>query len=181
MIGIILARRYAKALFEAAQGAGAVDTIAADLAAIDAVVADSGVRRVVVSPEISGAVRGQVVARLGEGRHALTRNLLGVLARRRRTAILPELRAAFDADVRESRGEVTGVVESARSLGSDALAEVEQLAGKLAGGRTVYLTVRENPSLIGGIRLKIGNTLFDGSVATQLDELHKRLMEAPIV
>ncbi len=177
----LLARRYAGALFAAARERDAVDAVVADLAAIDAVLADDGIRRAIASPEISAATRGKVLERLGEGRHELTRNLLGVLQHRRRAAILPELREAFDADVRESRGEVVGIVESARALGQADLDEVERLAGRLAGDRTVFLTLRENPSLIGGIRLKIGNTLYDGSVATKLDELHKRLMEAPIV
>jgi F-type H+-transporting ATPase subunit delta len=176
----LLGRRYARALFEAARDQNAVDAVANDLVAIDAVVEDPQVAAAITNPDVSAEARGRVLARLGEGRHQLTQNVLAVLNRRRRTELLLELREAYEVDVRESRGEVVGIVESAKGLGPAELEGIEALAGRLAGGKQVYLTVRENPALIGGIRLKLGNTLYDGSVATQLDELHRRLMEAPL-
>ena len=174
-----LARRYARALFEVAEERKATEAVAADLAHFDAVLADADLRAAVLRPELPASLVGRLVAKLGEGRHELVRNLLLALAGRRRLGLLVELRAAFDALALASRGEVEGVVESARPL---AAAEVDALAAEASrlSGRKVHLRVREVPELIGGVRLRVGNTLWDGSVASQLEGLRQRLRDVPI-
>ncbi|MCC6785698.1 MAG: ATP synthase F1 subunit delta [Planctomycetes bacterium] len=174
-----LSRRWARALFEVAASQSAVDAVAADLAGIDGVLADPELREFIARPELQATARQVIQQRLGEGRHALVRNLLGVLAERRRLGLLLELRLAFDELVLSSRGEVRGLVETAHALGE---AERERLAATAAklSGRVVHLAVQVKPELIGGIRLRVGNTLWDGSVAQALDELRERLLEAPL-
>src|SRR5262249_3043314 len=98
---------------------------------------------------------------------------------RRRTEVLPDLPEAFEALRREARGELHGVVETALPLQPDQLQSIEQAAGR-AFGKTVKLVVRQTPALLGGLRIRIGNTLWDGSVKAQLQELERQLMEAPL-
>ena len=81
--------------------------------------------------------------------------------------------------VHDSRGEVEGTVETAKPIDDDELRKIEA-AASVTFGKKVSLRVEVDPELIGGIRLRVGNTLFDGSVATALDDLERKLMEAPV-
>jgi len=174
-----LARRYARALFEVAQDKGAIDAVASDLAAIDGVLADPTVRGAVARSDLPGRAVNVLLGRLAEGRSPLTQNLLRAMGSRRRHPALLELRAAFDLLARESRGELAGIAETARPLGDEQRRALMDLAGRLSG-RTVELQFQDNPELIGGVRLRLGNTLYDGSVASALEELHKKLLSAPL-
>ncbi len=78
-----------------------------------------------------------------------------------------------------ARGEILGVLESAKSVDELAVREMEGRATRLAG-KKVTLEVKVDEELIGGVRIRIGNTLYDGSVATAIEDLHRRLMDAPI-
>ena len=174
-----LGRRYARALFEAAEEKGAIDAVAADLEKVKQALGVEGVRDVILDPQISRTQRGALVEKIVEGGHELSLNLVGVLLRRRREAVLPELHEEFGAMLREARGEVEGVVESAKLLDVKKLEELEAAVSASIGAE-VYLEMRMNPDLIGGVRVRVGNTLYDGSVATALEELERRLSEVPI-
>lgn len=171
----LLARRYARALFEVAESKGVTDTVAQDVEQVHAAVSDELVARTVRGPELSAALRARLVDKLGDGRHELVRNLLATLSRRRRLALLPEIGPAFAALRREARNEAVGVVETARPLGDGQLQALEALAGNLSG-RKVALTVRENPELLGGVRMSVGNTLYDGSAVGRLRQLRERML-----
>lgn len=174
-----LARRYARALFEVAQERDAVDPVAADLAAIDTVLQDPELRGIVAREDLSARAISGLTSRLAEGRHELVQNLLHTLESRRRHTVLLGLRESYDALVRAARGEITGTAEVAREVGDEQRRALEELAGRLSGKR-VHLRFQQAPELIGGVRLRLGNTLYDGSVATRLEELQKKLLEAPL-
>lgn len=175
----LLAQRYAKAMFEVAEGHDALDAVDADLGRLASALRVPAARLVVMSPDTPSEVRGRVVAKLLGDAHQLTRNLVGVVLRRRREAVLLDLSTAFKKLLRASRGKVLGVVETAKSIDEKGLRDLEAYAGKLVG-KTVTLEVEVNPDLIGGVRLRLGNTLYDGSVATVLDDLERALMDAPL-
>ncbi|MGA1524321.1 MAG: ATP synthase F1 subunit delta [Planctomycetota bacterium] len=175
----LLAGRYARALFEVADARGAVDAVAADLAAIDGILADPELRAHAARADLSGGAARVLLDRLGEGRHELVRNLFEVLKRRRRHTVVAELREAFDELVRQARGEVRGRVETAGPIDEAQRGSIQELASKLAG-RSVALEFSDNPALLGGVRLQLGNTLYDGSVATRLGALRQRLLNSRI-
>ena len=178
-----IAQRYAKAIFDVAKDAGAVDAVDADLAHVASALRDPELGSTVLSPDTRNAVRARILEKvLGSatgGGHPLTKNLLGVVLHRRREAVLSELSAAFKRLLHESRGKVIGLVETARSIDEADLQALEARATELAG-KNVTLEVKINPELIGGVRIRVGNTLFDGSVATALEDLERALMEAPL-
>ena len=86
----LLAKRYAEAVYAAAKGQGAVDTVAADLHAIQQSLAAPAAKALLTSPDVTPAERTAVLDKLVAGRHTLTKNLVGVLQHRRR------LSAVFD-------------------------------------------------------------------------------------
>ncbi len=176
---IALARRYARALFEVAEEQGATDAVAADLEALAQGFADGAARDVLSDPTVPRNALAEALSKLAADAHPLTRNTLGVVLERRREALLPELHGAFAALVRAARGQMVGVLESAQPLDPAAVAEIEKKTGA-ALGAAVSLTLRVAPELIGGVRVRVGNTLYDGSVKTALEELERKLMEAPL-
>ena len=113
------------------------------------------------------------------GAHELVLNLVDTVHRRRREVVLFEIYADYRALVMEDRGELEGVLETAHPLPELEFRDLQKLACDLTG-KMVSLTVQENPELIGGVRLRVGNTLFDGSVAAALEDLEKQLMRAQI-
>jgi len=175
-----LARRYAGALFEVADQKGVVDQVASDLAEIDAALGDPRVQAVVRRPDLSSHTVAELIGKLSEGRNELVVNLLKALKSRRRHPVLLDLRASYDELVRRSRGEILGTAESARPIDDAQKEALEELADRLSG-RKVILRFEHDPELIGGVRLRLGNTLYDGSVAAALEELQQKLLRAPLV
>jgi F-type H+-transporting ATPase subunit delta len=175
----LLAKRYATALFLLSKQHGAVDAVAADVLVLHQALAAPAARAAVTSPDVAAAERAKVLAALGRGRHQLVQNLIGVLHHRRRLEVLFDLYPAFHTLLLADRGEVEGVAESPHALGDAELASLQALAGRLSG-KKVSLTVAIRPELLGGVRLRVGNVLYDGSMAATLTQLEQKLLQAAI-
>ena len=168
-----LAARYATALFELAHERAAVDEVAGDLATVRAMLeASADLRRMVRSPVIARDAQGRAVAAIAEhaGLGEIATNFLGLLARNRRLFALAEMIRAFDARLARHRGEVTAEVASARPLTE---AQQHEIAAALARAldRKVRLRDIVDPSLIGGLVVKVGSRMFDSSLRTKLQRL----------
>ncbi|HEB54166.1 MAG TPA: ATP synthase F1 subunit delta [bacterium] len=175
----LLAKRYAGALFALAKEKGAVDAVAADLSALYAELHAPGAGELLTSPDVHADERAALLARLGEGRHELVVNTIGVMQRRRRLDVLADLPAAFRELYMQDRGEVEGVAESAHPLSADELQALNGLASRLSG-KEVVLTAAHKPELIGGVRLIVGNVLYDGSLRAALQQLEHQLQQSSI-
>ena len=175
----LLAKRYAGALFALADAAGAADAIERELGALHADFASPGARVLLTSPDIGSAERGVVLEKIAHGRHQLVQNLIGVLQHRRRLEVLFDIHPAFRALLLEKRGEVEGTAEAAHPIDAAELEQLAALAGKLSG-KKVTLTAVHAPELLGGVRLRVGNKLYDGSMQSVLGQLENRLLQAAI-
>lgn len=175
----LLGKRYATALHLLAAKQGAVETVDADLRVLHGALAPAAARALLTSPDVRAVEREQVLGKLGQGRHPLVQKLLGVLQHRRRLEVLFDLYPAFHALVLADRGEVEGVAETPHALGEAELAALQALAGRLSG-KKVSLAVAIRPELLGGVRLRVGNVLYDGSMAAQLSQLEQKLLQAAI-
>jgi len=168
-----LAQRYAKALFELADDQKALDVVAGDLRGLRGLLDESGdFRRLIRSPVLSRFEQGKAVAAVAERAafSPLTRNFLGVAARNRRLFVLPGVIAAFLATLAERRGEVTAEVTAARPLTDHQTEAVNEQLRK-AVGRKVAIDVRVDPSLIGGLIVKVGSRMVDASLKSKLARL----------
>jgi len=175
----LLAKRYASALFTLAKEKGAVDAVAADLASLHSELHAPGALALIGSPDVAADERAKILGKLTEGRHELIANLVGVLQHRRRLEVLADLPAAFRELWMLDRGEVEGVAESAHPLGDDELEALSDLAGRLSG-KKVVLTAAHKPELIGGVRLVVGNVLYDGSLRAALEQLQTKLQHSTV-
>ena len=171
--GAGLADRYATALFDLALERNAVEEIERDLEAIRALVDGSDdLKRVVRSLTLSRAEQGQaldaVLERLGTSQYV--RNFLALLARNRRVFLLADMIAAFQAKLADHRGEVSAEVTSAVPLKPNHLEAVKDALRNIVG-RDVALETRVDPSLIGGLTVRVGSRMLDNSLRTKLQNL----------
>jgi len=172
-----IARRYAAALFDLAGDRKVLDAVAADLKALKASLqASDDLRRLVASPMISRADQAKVVDALAvrAKAHDLTRNFLGLLARNRRLGALEATINGFLAKLAEARGEETAEVTTAKPL-SDAQRATVTASLKQAVGRAVTVTETVDPAILGGLIVKVGSRMVDGSLKSKLQRLERAM------
>jgi F-type H+-transporting ATPase subunit delta len=169
---------YARALFEAAQAADRVDAVAGDLAAIARAMEDvPELRAFLRNPQIDPAGKGEVLEQLTRDGDELVRNFVRLAAEKGRAGELSEISAELDALVAQAQNRLTVELTTAHEL-SDA--EAKSIVGQIekSSGRKVEASRTVDPDLIGGIVLRIGSHLADGSVRGRLERLRHELATA---
>jgi F-type H+-transporting ATPase subunit delta len=170
-------RRYAEAAFELATRDKAVDAWQRDLAFAAELARDERVARAADSPAVPVAERRKVVRKLLSSRVSpLALNLALLLAERGRFAVLPDVSTEYDALVRKSRGIVAATVTTPAPLSERELAAVKKRVEQLAGAH-VELSTATDPTLLGGLRVRIGDLQIDASVSGRLERLRARLVQ----
>jgi F-type H+-transporting ATPase subunit delta len=174
------AARYAKALFDVASTESTPEQAEQELTAFaDLVRSHADLQRALVNPAVPAAGKRAVVEQLVERQKpsAPIRKLLLLLAERDRLELLPELVSVYHERVMEHLKVVHAEVTTAAPLSAERTAQLrERLASQI--GRTVTMTTKVDPALIGGAVTRIGGTVYDGSVATQLAALRQRLTQS---
>jgi F-type H+-transporting ATPase subunit delta len=168
-----LAGRYAIALFELARDERQLETVGASLAALRQALRDSeDLRTLVTSPLVSREESEKAVAAASDalGLDPVTRNFVGVLARNRRLSQLSNVIRAFDMLASAHRGEVTAEIVSAHPLTDDQVAALKAQL-KTRTGRDIAVDLSVDPSILGGIVVKVGSQMIDGSIRTRLNTL----------
>lgn len=165
-----LAERYAGALFELAEADKALDQVNGELQAIAGLVRGSkDLERMIRSPVISREEQGKAIDAILDrlGASALTRRFVGLIAHNRRLYVLLDIIAAFSRRLARARGESTAEVTSAQPLTPDQLSAIGTALKKVVGTQVVLLT-RTDPSLLGGMIVKVGSRMIDSSLKTKL-------------
>jgi F-type H+-transporting ATPase subunit delta len=176
-----VATRYAKALVDLVTRPGSgleVSQAAGQLKAFEQALAESTeLRHVLLSPAVPGARKRAVVAKLAGrmGISPLIRNFLYVVIGHRRTQILGEIREAAEALLDERMGVVRADVASAVELAGPQRAALAAALGR-ATGKRVRMEFSVDPGLLGGVKARIGSTVYDGTVRGQLEGLRRELV-----
>ena len=168
-----LAERYAAALFELADDGHALDQVAADLRELRAMLHGSGdLLRLVRSPVLSRAEQGKAMAALAASAQLskLTADFIAVVAHNRRLFAVPAMIEAYLEKLAARRGEVTAEVTAAQPLSEAQQTALGDQLRRVIGSR-VAIDVRVDPSLLGGMVVKIGSRMVDGSLRGQLQRL----------
>ena len=170
--------RYAKAMLDLADDKrqddpGALDRIAADLEnLLDLWQQDEGFRAFIGDPRLDGSKQRAgafaVLERAGIGTEV--RNLVGVMTVNRRLAALPAVAQAFGALLAARRGQQTAEVITAHPLNDTQRAQIIARLTE-AGHSGVRLSERLDPSLLGGLVVRIGSRLYDNSIKSKLQRL----------
>ena len=175
-----MAGRYASALFELAREERQVDAVAAELDKFDALVRESDdLRRLVKSPvftaEQQAAAIGAVVEKAGI--KGLAANFIRLSAANRRLFALPDMIAAFRTLVRESKGIVRAEVRVAEKPSDAVLNEIKAALREIAKAE-IDVDLHVDPSLIGGLVVKMGSRMVDASLRTKLNGIRLAMREA---
>jgi F-type H+-transporting ATPase subunit delta len=168
-----LAERYAAALFELADEQHALDAVAGDLRELRAMLHDSGdLMRLVRSPVLARAEQGKAMAALVDNAKLskLTADFIAIVARNRRLFAVPAMIEAYLSKLAERRGEVTAEIVAAQQLSKEQESALGDQLRRVVGSR-VTMDVRVDPSLLGGMVVKIGSRMVDGSLKGQLQRL----------
>ena len=168
-------RMYARALFQAAQDADRVDAVSADLAELSRAVDEvPELRAFLRNPQIEPAGKGEVLEQLTAGADELVRNFVRLVAEKSRAGELPEISAELGVLVALAQNRLSVELTTSYELSDEEAKSIVQTIEK-ASGRTVDATRTVDPSLIGGIVLKIGSHRADGSVRGRLERLRHEL------
>jgi F-type H+-transporting ATPase subunit delta len=174
-----VAERYASSLFELALEAGVVEAVGADLDAFQSLLDESDdLKRLVVSPVFSSEDQSKAIAAIcaKAGIAGLAGNFLKVVAGNRRLFAVPGMIRAYRTIAAEHRGEITAEVTSAHALDE---AQETELKAALKGvtGKDVTISVTVDPTLLGGLIVKVGSRQIDTSLRTKLSTLKLALKE----
>ncbi len=174
-----IARPYASALFDIASSEGNVDAVETSLVSLNALIGESSdfqrfLRSPVINSEDKAVAIDAILARANA--HPTVTKLVKVVARNGRLFILPALIAAFRELAATARGEVKADVTSATPLSRDQVASLAE-AIKAKIGKAVTLTEHVDPSLIGGLVVKVGSRMIDSSLKTKLTAMKIAMKE----
>jgi len=170
--------RYARALFDVAQKEANIEDVGREVSAFASVVAGHELLSRVLSNPVVPAPRKRAVvqdllARSGTVSPVVSKLLL-LLAERDRLVLLPEIDRAYQARLMDHADIVRAELTTAVALPEERVAELRNGLAT-ATGRQVQLETKVNPAIIGGAVARIGSTVYDGSITTQLQKVKERL------
>jgi F-type H+-transporting ATPase subunit delta len=175
-----VAGRYATALFELARDEKSVDAVKADLDRFEALLAESAdLVRLVRSPVFSADMQSKALAAVLDQAQigGISANFLKILTANRRLFAVSDVIRAFRALVAKFKGEATADVTVAEAL-SDKNLDALKAALKSVTGKDVALNVKVDPSIIGGLVVKLGSRMVDSSLRTKLNSIKHAMKEA---
>ena len=169
--------QYAKALADIALEQGSAEQVTEQLSAFGVLFAESAeLRNFLASPAVNRQAKHGVLEKLLARLKASTilRNFLFVIADKQRTHILPEIIAAFEEVIRQRQGIAEAQISSAVELSAAQKKELARTLERLTGKRIEAKYSLES-GLLGGAVVRVGDTVYDGSVRHRLNELRARL------
>jgi F-type H+-transporting ATPase subunit delta len=173
----VTARRYAKALFQAAREAGAAVAVGEEIEAFrQTLLAHPEVRDVLARPWIKAADRRAIAVPVaaGSGAGRLVQDFAGLIAERGRMTHLPEIVAAYRGLMDDELGQARAGVRGAVAMGADDARRLGARLGEILGKR-ILVEERVDPTLLGGFVAQVGSLILDGSLDGQLARMRARL------
>ncbi len=169
--------QYATALADIALEQGAAEPVKKQLAEFLALYGESAeLRNSLSSPAVERAAKHGVIekitARMGASR--IVRNFLFVVTDNQRAHLLPEILQTFESVIRQRQGMAEAEVSSAAELTAGQKTALQQTLERLTG-KKIQAKYTLDPGLLGGAVVRIGDTIYDGSVKNRLNQMRARL------
>ena len=171
------ANRYARALFELASERNAEEAWLDHLRSAQAALADPTVSLYLRTPRVRIEQKLDVVKQIAAGADPLVANLLCLLTSRSALPSLPAIVTAYGEFLNESLGRAQAQVTSAVALAPEQQTRLSGLLHQMLD-KEVVLEVREDPEIIGGVIVRVGDQVIDGSIRTRLALMRQRLGQA---
>ena len=178
-MNMTVARRYAKAILEIGVAQGNLDTLVDELVRVaDAYEASAEFRNALENPLVPFHAKRAILDELGQrlGLSPTARHTVLLLNDRRRMRVLPGIAQLLKEMTDVRRGVVRAVVTTAVPLGDAYYDRLRERLEKMTG-KKVVLDRKQDPSLIGGVVARIGDTVIDGSLRSRLHEMKSALLQ----
>jgi len=178
-----VAYRYARSLMQLAIERGELSTVQQDMGLVaDTCAGSRDLIAVLKSPVIKGDKKDKILDGIFTGKvSATTLAFMGIMVRKGREAMLPEVAEAFEEIRKEHDNVITCLVTSAVPLDDAARKKVTDMAAAAHPGKSISLSEKVDPSLIGGVIVRIGDEQYDGSVSRRLSDLRRKFSENPYI
>lgn len=172
-----IAKRYAGALFQLAQEKQVVEEVNEDLQELVKVIENnSELISLLATPKFSTERKKEIVAEIFSSANKIVLNTLELLIDKKRVNEVTNVAQEFKLLAAEAQGFAESIVFSTRELTELEKEEISSTFGKLVGKEKLNITNVIEPSLLGGVRVQIGNYIFDNTVANKLESLKRTLV-----
>jgi ATP synthase F1 delta subunit len=173
-----IARVYARSLFEVARERGLLDAIREQLAQfVDALTENRDLQVFFFSPYFSTEEKKDGLRRLIEGAEPVFMNFLEALVERHRMPVIFRIRARYETLWDEENQLLPVAVTSAVELDEEIVRSIGDRIGEQTGNK-IELTTVVDPDILGGIVLRVGNSILDASIRGRLNQLRKQVASA---
>jgi F-type H+-transporting ATPase subunit delta len=179
----VVARRYAAALFSAAKDQQQVEAVSADLTALVNTLAQSPefarvFNHLQLTADEKLSMLQPVLGQLLES--PLTSNLIALLFHKGRENQMLQIDQEYQSALRQERQEVMAEVTTVRALSAAETDQLSELVKRLTGCRQVTIKSRVTQEILGGVIVRVGDKVFDGSLVRRLDTLRRQLKQAQV-
>ncbi len=183
MIGKVVARRYATALFKVGIEDGLAEKYIDEIEAfVNVLESSKELKTCITNPLFEKKLRGQILSNI-LNRMAIsdiTKRFLVLVSEKGRLAYLKDMLEFYRLLLDDHKGIARADLFSAISLSKEAIEKIKNRLKEVTRKQEVILNIKEDPSLIGGIVAKIGDVVYDGSIRTQLNVLKERLRRGEV-
>jgi len=174
MSGQIVSKRYADALFQLAKEKGNIEQITEDLRVARQVFQENKqLNAFLTHPQVNENDKKQFLTTVFVNAETDVLNTLKILAERKRITIIPEVTDEFIHLVNEEKGIAEATVYSVRELNKEEKQKLEKSFANRMNKQAIRVKNEVDPQILGGIKIRIGNTIYDGSVRGKLGRIER--------
>jgi F-type H+-transporting ATPase subunit delta len=181
MSDVLAAKRYADALFQLGKEKGTLEEYGKDLRIVKEVFEDNEeLYDFLLHPKVDGTQKEKLITDSLQGLHTDVVNTMKLLVQRHRTTLIPSIVDAFVERVNDALGIEVATVYSVRELTNDEKEALKVSFSKRIGKSTLEFENVIDPELMGGIKVRVGNTIYDGSLSGKLQRIERDIKVANI-
>ncbi|UOQ50253.1 F0F1 ATP synthase subunit delta [Gracilibacillus caseinilyticus] len=174
-----VAKRYAEALFQIAKEKETIDFLEAELATVKEVFqSNQEFLKFLHHPKVDADKKKQLLNEAFQGFSKDVLHTLSLLVDRHNEAIIEEIATAFITLAQDARGVKEATIYSVRALSDAEQEEIQQVFTKKWNIKELKINNQIDPNLLGGVKIRIGNTVYDGSIKGKLDRLERQIATA---
>ncbi|GIO24722.1 F0F1 ATP synthase subunit delta [Oceanobacillus sp. J11TS1] len=179
MSDVVVAKRYADALFSLGLEQQKLEQFVDELKVVQPVFQnDKKLAKFLAHPKFDNAKKKELVVDAFKGLDKPILNTLQLLIDRHRISIIPTIIDEFISLVNDAKGMADATVYSTRKLSDDEKKHLERSFAVRLGKNAVQLTNIVDPAILGGIKIRVGNTIYDGTVKGKLDRISRSIVSA---
>ncbi|MBN6205837.1 F0F1 ATP synthase subunit delta [Ralstonia pickettii] len=177
----VIAKRYADALFQLGLEKSMLEKYVEDLTVVREVFSTNKELNIfLLHPKVNGEQKKQLLTKSLNSLHTDVVNTVKLLVERHRTTLIPSVVDAFIKNVNDAKGIEVATVYSVRELTEDEKQKLKVSFAKRLGKNTLKFESVIDPSLIGGIKIRVGNTIYDGTISGKLHRIERKITVANI-